>query len=299
MPRGARKRVIDLATPQEIVDRFPHFAAMFQIPDVANLILLSSQPGQRWSEAFFAEQLRATPWWKNTPEHARKWESTKLSDPALAGKLSRDAAANIIGVANSLGLHLSPAEVALYSEAANAQNWDDKALTRQLVDHTARDRYRAGTVRATQDGLRATASTYAVPLNDKVLFDWSKKIAEGSQTTQGFEDYARTRAKSAFPTLAKEIDAGFTVRQIADPYMQIASQTLGLNPETLNLSDPKWQRALQSRDAKGNIVGPMSTLDWQRTLMTDATYGYDRTEHAKAAALTLRDELGKTFGLTA
>lgn len=284
------------AVAQQIIDRFPAFAAIAQIPEIGDLLQMAS--AQNWSSAYFQEQLWNTNWWKHTPESSRTWQTRKLVDPATAGAQAKTMSANVIATSTSLGIHLSPAEVAWYSELAASGGWDQTALTRSLVDNTQRDRFKAGTIGSTKDGLHATAANYGVNISDAAAMTWAQQISTGRQTQEGFEDWTRNQAKAAYPQLTKEIDSGLTVKQIADPYMQIAAQTLGINPETMSLTDPRWQRALQGRDDKGNATGPMTTQDWQRHLMTDPGYNYGHTQNGQAAALQLRDALGKTFGLS-
>lgn len=286
------------ALVQQIVDRFPEFATMLGIPEVADLLVKASAPGNNWTPQYFQEQLWNTKWWKETPESSRLWQTRKLVDPATAGEQSHTMAANVTATATSLGLNLSPAEVAAFTEFANGYGWDQAALTRALVDTHQRAKFHAGTVQSTADSLHATAANYGVNISDTAAHDWATKIATGRQTQDGFEAWARNHAKAAYPGLEKELDGGLTVRQIADPYIQIAAQTLGLNPSTMSLTDPKWQRALQNRGEDGKQQGPMTTLDWSRTLMTDPAYGYGRTVNGRTAALELRDALGKTFGVT-
>lgn len=282
---------------QAIIDRFPEFATMLQIPEVADLMRRGSQ--ENWTPAFFQEQLWHTNWWKQTPESTRLWQTRKLVDPATAGLQSKQMAANIVGVAQSLGIDLKPAEIAWYTEFAQSEGWDDAMLTRAIVDTHKRNQFHAGTVNATKDSLRATAADYGLSLSESTGFKWATDIATGRQTQEGFEDWARNHAKAAFPTLAAEIDSGLNVRQIADPYMQIAADTLGLNPATMLLTNPKWQRALQGRDASGKITGPMTTQDWQRHIMTDPAYGFGKSAKGRSAALELRDSLSRMFGVEA
>lgn len=284
------------ALTQQIIERFPEFATILGIPDVANLIE-TLPPGA--SSAYFQEQLWHTKWWKDTPESSRTWQARKLVDPATAGQQSKLMAANVIAAASSLGIDLSPGEVAWYTEFANGEGWDEMALTRAIVDTHKAGRYHAGTVNATGDALRGIAADYGVKLSDASAFKWATQIATGRQTNDGFTDWARNQAKASFPQLEREIDAGLTVRQVADPYIQAAADTLGLNPATMMLTDPKWQRALQHRDAQGKLAGPMSTQDWQRHIMTDPQYGYGKSANGQMAALELRDSLGKTFGIEA
>ena len=68
------------AVSQQIIDAFPAFAAIAQIPEVADLLTKASQGG--WSSAYFQEQLWNTQWWKTTPETARTWQTRKLVLPA-------------------------------------------------------------------------------------------------------------------------------------------------------------------------------------------------------------------------
>lgn len=284
------------AMMQQIIERFPAFAALAGIPEVQELIA-NLPPGS--TSAYLQERLWQSSWWKTTPESARTWQARKLIDPATAGSQARQMSSNVIASATSLGIHLSPAEVAWYSELASQGGWDQTALTRELVDNNKRGRYTAGTINATRDSLRATAANYGVSIGDNNAFKWASDITTGRQTQEGFEDWARAQAKATFPTLAKEIDSGLTVRQIADPYIQIAADTLDLNPETMSLLDPRWQAALQGRDKDGKVTGPLTTQDWQRHIMTDPQYKYDKSSHGQSAALQLRDSLSKTFGLTA
>lgn len=287
------------AVVQQIVDRFPEFATMLGIPEIADLLVKASQPGNNWTPQYFQEQLWNTKWWKETPESQRTWQTRKLVDPATAGLQSKTMAANVIATATSLGIDLKPAEVAWYTEFAQMQGWDVPTLTRAIVDTHQQGRFHAGTIRSTQDSLQATAANYGVKVGDQTSYQWASQIATGRQTQEGFEDWARNHAKAAYPGLEKEIDSGLTVKQIADPYMQVAADTLGINPETMSLTDPKWQRALQGRDANGNVTGPMTTQDWQRHIMSDAQYGYASSAKGQTAALQLRDSLAKTFGVTA
>lgn len=284
-----------MTTMQDIIDRFPAFAALGGIPEVQQLI--AGLPLGATS-SYLQEQLWQSDWWRHTPESSRTWQARKLIDPATAGQQAHTMAANVIGIATTLGIHLSPGEVAWYSELAASNGWDQIALTRSLVDNTQRARFQAGTIGSTRDSLKATAANYGVNISETNAFHWAQQIATGRQTQEGFEDWSRNQAKAAYPMLTKEIDAGLTVRQIADPYLQIAGQLLDKNPDTMSLSDPRWQRALQGRDETGKATGPMNTQDWARHLMTDPQYQYEKSRNGQSAALQLRDALGKTFGVS-
>jgi hypothetical protein len=108
--------------------------------------------------------------------------------------------------------------------------------------------------------------------------------------------YAIEQAKSLFPGLTAALDAGQTVDQYADPYKQIATQELNVNPADIQWTDPKWMKALNQVDPKTGARTSMSLDQWLSTLRTDPTYGYDQTNKAGQQAAQLATQLSQRFG---
>lgn len=288
-----------LALVKRITDAYPAFAPLMEIPEIGNLLIEASVPGASWSPDKFQAKLQSTDWWKNNSDSSRQWQITKLTQPGQAAQSNAQVASAILAAAGQAGVVLSPAE--LMTMVNNAQNdaWTPQQMQENIVRHAESNSLRAGTIQNAQAELGGVAADYGVPLGDRVAFSWASRIAAGQATTDGFQAWARNQAKRAYPPLAEDIDAGMTVREIADPYLQIAQQTLGIDPNRVKLNDPKWSAALQSRDDKGKITGPMTTLDWQRKLMEDPAYGFDHTAQAQAAATQLVEQLGDAFGVSA
>lgn len=143
--------------------------------------------------------------------------------------------------------------------------------------------------------LKALADQYFVPMADVTLTEWSKKVLSGEVPQAAFEQYVKEQAKSLFPSLSGAIDAGVTVAHYADPYKQIAAQTLEIAPDAVNFNDPKWGRALMQVNKDGERTS-MSLYDWTNLLKTDAAYGYDRTTQARSQAAQIADRINQTFG---
>jgi hypothetical protein len=171
-------------------------------------------------------------------------------------------------------------------------------LQQQIGAQASLKTLKAGTIQNTASQLGQTAQNYGVPLSDQTAFQWAQKINEGLATSDGFNAYAIDQAKTLYPTLAQHLNQGMTVRQLAEPYLQIAGQTLGVDPNSLELTDPRWTAALQSRNAQGQIQGPMSQLEWQQKIMTDPQYKYAESANGQQAGLELAQNLAKTFGKT-
>jgi hypothetical protein len=59
----------------------------------------------------------------------------------------------------------------------------------------------------------------------------------------------------------------------------------------MTTSDPIWSVALNGPN------GPMTVDEWERTIKTDARYGWDRTKKARNEFSNLADELLSAFGM--
>ncbi len=299
MTNAARDLAAVAAMVNSITEAFPAFAPLLKIPEVAGLLIEASTPGAQWTPAKLQAKLQGTKWWKSSSQSSRQWQVTKLVDPATAAQSSSQIASAILAAAGTAGITLTPTELATMVDNAQDEAWTPQIMQERVVAHAERGRLRAGTLKNTAAKLNETAAAFGVKLAPATAFGWAERIANGRATTDGFESWARDHAKRAYPTLTADIDRGMTVRDIADPYLQTAGELLGLDPAGMDLRKPRWQKALQSRDEKGNITGPMTQLDWERTLMTAPEYGYDKSAHGQKAALQLRGALSRTFGVTA
>jgi hypothetical protein len=284
-----------------IILNYPAFAPLMKIPEIAQLVVDASVPGFAWNTTKFIAKIEGTKWWRQTSQPSRNWQVLNLVQPAEAASQAAQTAVQIHQMAAVEGIPLSPDQITFLTQDAISNGWNQAQMQQAVASNAARKNLTAGTIQKTATDLGGTASDYGVPLSPQTRFQWAQKIAEGTATADGFSAWAQDQAKAMYPTLAPHIDQGMTVRQLASPYMQIAAQTGVLdNPDAVNLSDPKWSQALQSRDAKtGEVKGPMSLSAWQQHLMTDPGYGYDHTTQARDAANSLVQQLGQEFGMSA
>ena len=155
-----------------------------------------------------------------------------------------------------------------------------------------------GLLGASVDQLKAEAAKYLVPVADTTLAQWAQQIASGQADVKGFDAYLQAQAKSLFPSMGTAIDQGITPQQYVDPYKQVASSLLGVNPNTIDMTDPKWMRAVGQKDPKTGMPVAMSLYDWQQTLMSDPTYGYLKTQNAGDRASALAEGIAQMFGRT-
>lgn len=277
--------------------QYPAFTPLLAIPDIASLIIKASAPGAQWTSQKLQAEIEGTDWWKQTSQPGRNWQILQLTQPGEAARQSAQTAVQVHQLAATEGINLSPLDLANLVQKAQANSWNAAQIQQAVGGQAGEKQLHAGTIQNTTTQLQSTAAQYGVPVSPHTAFAWAQRIAEGTATTDGFTAYAKDQAKVLYPTLTQHLDQGMTVRQLADPYLQIAGQTLGIDPNRLELTDPKWIAALQAKNEKGQVTGPMSQQDWQTKIMTDPTYRYDHSANARAAANNLVQQLGTAFGV--
>lgn len=260
----------------------------------------AAQSGSPLTSDAFQGKLVETPWWKSTPDTQRQYVWQKVIDPATATQNGNQATFKVLTAAQQMGRPITLAQAAHLGEQYIMGGWTDSFLQNQLATLPIGpgQTFGPGALRTAMAQVKGTAADYGMSMSDLGAAGWAQKIAAGGMDLKGFEDYARQQAASAHPYWQKQLNEGMNLRQLADPYIQTAAKTLEVSPDTIDLSDPKWASALQvQKDPTGKATnGPMSTFDWQRKIMSDAAYGYDKTQGALDSALQMRDQLAKTFG---
>lgn len=282
---------------EQIKQDYPAFVPLMGIPDIATLILKASAPGAQWTPQKLQAEIQGTDWWKNTSQPARNWQVLQLTQPGEASRQSAQMAVQVHQLAATEGVVLTPQDLGELVQSAQSNQWNAAQIQQAVAGHATLKQDKAGTIEQTTMGLQSTASQYGIPVSPHTAFQWAQKIAAGTATADSFTAYAKDQAKALYPTLAQHLDQGMTVRQLADPYLQIAGQVLGVDPNSLELSSQKWSAALQGKGPDGKIVGPMSQDAWTQKLMSDPQYGYDHTENARAAATNIVQQLGTAFGV--
>lgn len=154
--------------------------------------------------------------------------------------------------------------------------------------------YTKGQAAETVANLRKTASAYGVEYNE----DWYKtsvaNILSGKAAQDTYDAQIKEISKSRYPSLAEQIDAGYTVQSIASPYINAMSQILELNPETINVNDPMIQRSLVYIGPDGK---PSQKPIWQmeQDLRKDERWRY--TKNAERELMGTGIKLLRDFGL--
>jgi hypothetical protein len=282
------------------------WASYLNHPDIGSIIKEAAAEG--WDPTLLEATLQQTEWWQTTSAAKRTWDAAVGQDPATAQAQVDARMAEITNLSQEMGLDLGAIEragagnmVMHLATQSLMYGWSTAQLQDAIGAEVLRDPILGQQVREGTVGqeIRAAASDYGVPLSDGVLDERARQIAAGTSTMDDYKTYLIKQAKATYGELDGALDRGETVRQVADPYLQIASQMLGLDPSQLQLNDPKWMAALAYKDPATGKSRTLNFDEWQQRIRSDATYGYGKTDMAKDKAREFAMMLGQELGKVA
>lgn len=301
MTAEQQQALMKQAEKNELARFYGSYAAFFEIDEVREVLLKAARLG--YTPPRLRQELEQTQWWKDTTRAQNQYDAFAAAnggeDGATMQKLIGDKAVEIGDASASLGMRLSDEQARSLAKDALRNGYNERQLQASIAAEMRKSPQAVQTLRIGEVGrdVRRLAADYGVPLADSTLDTWMNGVLDGRYTTVDFENYLRQQASSLYPSLANEIARGVSVKTFADPYRQIAAQTLGLPVEDINFADPKYNVALNFDDGKGRRM--MTLYEWGRHLRTNEQYGYDRTPEARDKAYEMTDRLGRMFGVTA
>lgn len=300
---GADTGMVDTGVPTDweaaAAELYPEYYAIVKNnPEIARLLTESISQG--WSEARFQAELRGTNWWKTTTASARQWDAASALDPATYQARVDEAATNINQQALALGVRLSDESLQKLALDSQRLGWGDQTI----INAIGMRALEGGTAGATQlrDGyygqeIRKIARQYGVTLNDTTFNSFVNRIAVGDESLNSFQDYALTIAKSLYPPLANQFDAGRTFEDVVSPYKQVAASILEKSDLEIDFMDPMWNIAVTYMpDPKTGEQRLMNLREWGDLLRTDRKYGYEYTTQAREKAYAVTEQLANLFG---
>jgi hypothetical protein len=218
-------------------------------------------------------------------------------------------------IAQSLGVALSASWVQNFATQDLYQGLDDTSLSAAIgAKYLSGQAGPNGGGKSTQltQQIKAMGEDYGINLSGGWVSTMVRRALVSGTGIEASQQALEKLAISAYPTLAKQIEAGQTVKDIAQPFLQAMAATLEIDPNTIRVNDPTIQKALNGQMPASNTptgtpaqggsgakpaavpAGPNTLYDFQNALRADPRW--DKTDNAKASAYTMLHQLGQTFG---
>lgn len=286
---------------QSVLQEYPELYDLVQ-----QAIAAYKQDGEGWTDQRFMDEYEKTQFAQDRQKAEEEFD-LGMAGPNADSYQKRvdDEAATIRQTATRLGIPLTEAEI-----QDQARKTVRSALPQQARDTFFSERYMSltsqsqasqiagkplmGTASVIQDQLATAAYNYGLTLDNQILQQKTgEALGQGErwqEWVQGQEDFFREQAKLMYPGASELLDR-YSLRQIAEPYLNEAANVLGLSIESMDLADTKWTGFLSGPN------GVMSKDEWLRVVKTDPKYGWDKTTKARQEYAEIGDELLSAFGM--
>mgnify|MGYP006270075613 CR=1 FL=1 len=260
--------------------------------------LFNKAVAEKWTGPKFQAEFQNSTWYKTHADTWRVAEAARLTDPASWKEQLANATTLVRQQANDLGFQLDDTQAAnlaknaLYLAGGTAASIDNNMLKTHVVE-VGKITGQGGTALSTMDALKQAAFRNGVQYNDAWYQTAAKDIVAGTGNIQKWNKQITDTAKSRYPVLASQLDAGMTVMDVASPYMQQMAATFEVDPNAIKLDDPTIQKALTNlnKDSQPELK-PL----WQfsRELKQDDRYFKTNQAHQDMAGMAT--EIARQFG---
>lgn len=299
------------------------------VPELAQLVANLSAQGA--TADAFAAAFESTNWWRTNSDTVKQQVELQASDPAQYQQNLTQAQQHVQAMAAQMGVPLTAAQVSAFATTDLYQGLNDDQLKANiggaLSTTPAAGSTPTGDVATYTSLLQGMASDYGVPVTSTWINGLVQSALSTGQSAQELQSTAQmqlqAQAISSYPSLAQQLTAGQTVKDVAQPYIAAMSNILELPDTNISVTDPTIQRALNNTSltpgasapkstgtaATGNTAGSapstsgttnqagptaMTLYDFQNQLRADPRW--QQTDNAKASAYSMMASLGKNFG---
>lgn len=276
-----------------------------RVPEVGSL-MQQAVAGQ-WTSAKFQMELANTNWWKTTPGATRSWISEQVGDPATAARNLQTGADEIGAMAAQLGYSgVDPARLKTLWLNAKLAGYDASLTKAYVMNDLSLWGGSTQTPTGGEFGQRvqeAKALAAAYGYNPSDLDTQVQGVARTGITSlqdrtvglAGWRDKLTKYAAAKYAPFADRIQAGETVQDLAQPYIDTYAQLLELNSNDVSLDDPLVQRWMQGTSEAGKPPAAVPVWKAQQELRQDARWR--TTTNARETAAKAATQLGKMFGM--
>lgn len=280
---------------QYVAQEYGDLGWMMAIPELQSIIVTAA--ANNWDEAHISSALDATSWWKQNGQSVAEWQQLQATDPAQAAQQVNQEATRVRAEANTLGVQLDDTQIQNLASLSAEFQFSDTTLSQTIGAQYSKTTSQptSGTAAQFQDQATAMIQSYAVPVSNQALAQWTSNAVAGTADINGFEDYLRNQAKVLYPFMSTALDNGVTPQSFLSPYTSAASTLLGVSEGSINWSDPKWLSAV-TQPGPGGESTPASLTQFQNTLRTDPNFGWSKTADAVSTAYTTAKQVAQTFG---
>lgn len=281
----------------ELAEKYGFVSGLLNsIPELKKLFELAVK--ETMSVDKFQAKLRNTKWWKTHSKDERDYLIQLKADPATAKQEYQQARAKVLQLAEQMGMQVNSSvrkqlDAATYNMVA--KGWDEAQLRYYLGAYVSFPKEMLqGEGGETIGEMREYAYSMGVNLADSWYTARARNVLRGIATIQDYKSEIANKAKASFPQWTKQIEAGQSVADIAQPYMQSMAQILELPSGSINLFDKTVRRALNYTNPSSLQKEAKPLWQFENELRSDPRW--KKTKNAQDSLFQVGHQVLADFG---
>lgn len=270
------------------------YAANFFFSDPELESLIQQAVANQWSVAMFQARFMGSNWYRNHADSVKQWLEKEARDPSEVVQEIGVQSQKIQRLADQEGITLDPARLQSMARESLMWGWNDDGLKAALASEFKYQPGQTQGLAATNaDQINKLANDYGLTISKDTVGQWDQKMLAGNYTLDNIQSLLQNQAMTKYPGLNQYLTQGFTVRDVADPYIQSYASILEQAPTTVQLTDPLIQKALQgtqqapgaTKSGSGSTgtpqqpTGPQSLYDFENSLRQDPRWLQTQNAH--------------------
>lgn len=253
---------------QRIIEAFPSYAWLMDIPEVGNLMGQAVEKG--WGAGEFQSKLQTTKWWRTHSESQRQFDTALHLDKATVKGQITTKTDEIRALSRRIGAQLTQNEIRWLATWAIRDGADEAAITRRIITTNSGRGFQTGVIHATQGQLKTMAENYGVAVRAQTRQRWATEILTGSKTLEALEQHHREQALRRYQGhagITSALNQGLTVRDYMQPIFALAEREMGVTNAGWSLTRGRGAVLTNWKDPETGAMGPASDQDvisWAR-----------------------------------
>lgn len=227
---------------------------------------------QDWTADRFQAEIRKTNWYQSTFDQKRLQQVLQTVDTATFENNVKLVSDSIKETYRSYGADAPDDQTirdlaikSLYTELSGKDFLTGIANSINFAGESLR-----GTTLQVADAIRKNARAYGINFrnNDTNFQSYVRQRISGELNETDINNQFREQAIRNYPALADRLRAGATLRDIADPYLEVMSEILDVGEDDISFDDPLMQSALNGTSAGDNPT-TMSLWEFKKAIRQD------------------------------
>lgn len=292
---GAAEEVTPTLDANELAETYGMSYSFFKSQPELMKMLKGAVAGQ-WTADKFQAEVKNTNWWKKTSDTARQAQITQKTDPATYKASMEAARVAAQQMAVKSGAILSDKNAEKLAKNMVWYGWDDAQVSNFLGQYIkfGKDQVLGGEAGQVAAAIKQEAYKNGVAVTKQSLLNNAQYVVRGLTSVEKIKASLQQQAAGLYPAFAEQIKAGANVQDLAQPYIQVVAQELGLPETDVSVFSPKVKEAINRSNAQGQPEA--MNLD-QFTQLVRNDPAWRKTQSAQDKTMAIGRQVLQQMGL--